>query len=83
MNAAINGPRCSTPKDTGALTFNTPGLVMQARDLNLGLLDALQNVDAAFVVREPGLRRTQTPRRPIEQAGTEQLLDLDDRLADG
>ncbi len=62
---------------------NALGLVVQARDLQLGFLHLGQDGDAALVVGEARLGGRDAPRGAVEQAGAERPLQLHDRLADG
>src|SRR5208337_4446476 len=54
---------------------------VQARHLHFRLLDPRENVDAAVVIGEPRLRRSDAPRRPVEKADAEDMLELHHRLA--
>src|SRR5690606_24842885 len=54
----------------------------EARNLELGLLDARKYVETALVVGEPSLRRTDASGRAVEQSGAKNLLQLHHRFAD-
>ena len=61
---------------------NPARLVVQPRHLRFGLFHLRKDGVAALEVGEPRLGGRHAPRRPVQQAGAERLLELHDRLAD-
>jgi hypothetical protein len=56
-------------------------LALQARNLGLGLLDLQQAALAALEERPPDLGQTQPPRRAVQQARAESVLETRHILA--
>ena len=83
MNSPTSGPKIQRAERHGSIDLEYAfRLVVQARDLHLGFLDAGQNIDAALVVGQPRLCRADAPRRPVQKSRAEQLLELHHALAD-